>query len=123
MSVAKLQNKWFVWKIDLLTSTNSFTKRLVANFVGVNKIRVCISILQKHAFWTIRNQNLNPIVQKSVFLKNRARGWQGIIVKNAILLIIDYFYFLIIVKNGVLLESKNIFAPNLPQKFFEVIFI
>ena len=29
------------------------------------------SILQKHAFWTIRNQNLNPIVQKSVFLNNR----------------------------------------------------
>lgn len=37
-------------EIDLLTSTNSFIKRLVANFVGVNKIRVCISILQKHAF-------------------------------------------------------------------------
>ena len=35
---------------DLLTSTNSFTKRLVANFVDVNKIRACISILQKHAF-------------------------------------------------------------------------
>nr|DAT60291.1 MAG TPA: hypothetical protein [Caudoviricetes sp.]DAY21619.1 MAG TPA: hypothetical protein [Caudoviricetes sp.]DAY40499.1 MAG TPA: hypothetical protein [Caudoviricetes sp.] len=35
---------------DLLTSTNSFTKRLVANFVEVNKIRACISILQKHAF-------------------------------------------------------------------------
>nr|DAS08387.1 MAG TPA: hypothetical protein [Caudoviricetes sp.] len=34
----------------MLTSTNSFTKRLVANFVEVNKIRVCISILQKHAF-------------------------------------------------------------------------
>jgi len=37
-------------EIDLLTSTNSFTKPLVANFVDVNKIRVCISILQKHAF-------------------------------------------------------------------------
>lgn len=55
----------------MLKSTNSFTKRLVANFVDVNKIRVCISILQKHAFWTIRNQNLNPIVQKIAFLKNR----------------------------------------------------
>ena len=28
-------------------------------------------ISQKHAFWTIRNRNYNPIVQKSVFLKNR----------------------------------------------------
>ena len=36
----------------------------------------------------IRNRNLNPIVQKSVFLKNREGGMQGIIVKNAILLII-----------------------------------
>ena len=35
---------------DWLTSTNSFIKRLVVNFVNVNKIRVCISILQKHAF-------------------------------------------------------------------------
>nr|DAX37269.1 MAG TPA: hypothetical protein [Caudoviricetes sp.] len=34
----------------MLTSTNSFIKRLVANFVDVNKIRVCISILQKQAF-------------------------------------------------------------------------
>jgi len=32
---------FFVYsEIDLLTSTNSFTKRLVANFVDVNKIRV-----------------------------------------------------------------------------------
>nr|DAR41662.1 MAG TPA: hypothetical protein [Caudoviricetes sp.] len=31
-------------------STNNFIKRLVANFVDVNKIGVCISILQKHAF-------------------------------------------------------------------------
>nr|DAQ52534.1 MAG TPA: hypothetical protein [Caudoviricetes sp.] len=37
-------------EIDLLTSTNSFIKHLVANFVDVNKMRVCISILQKHAF-------------------------------------------------------------------------
>ncbi|VRT86862.1 Uncharacterised protein [Streptococcus pneumoniae] len=37
-------------KIDLLTSTNSFIKRLVANFVNVNKIRVYISILQKQVF-------------------------------------------------------------------------
>ena len=35
-------------RIDLLASTNSLIKRLVANFVDVNKIRVCI--LQKHAF-------------------------------------------------------------------------
>nr|DAK83413.1 MAG TPA: hypothetical protein [Bacteriophage sp.] len=34
----------------MLKSTNSFIKSLVANFVEVNKIRVCISILQKHAF-------------------------------------------------------------------------
>nr|DAY00646.1 MAG TPA: hypothetical protein [Caudoviricetes sp.] len=27
-------------RIDLLTSTNSFIKRLVANFVGVNKIGI-----------------------------------------------------------------------------------
>ena len=40
----------FALKIDSLTSTNSFIKRLVANFVEVNKIRVCISILQKRAF-------------------------------------------------------------------------
>ena len=65
----------FALKINLLTSTNSFTKRLVANFVEVNKIRACISILQKHAFWTIRNRNYNPIVQKSVFLKNRKEEW------------------------------------------------
>ncbi len=32
---------------------------------------------------------------------------QGIIVKNAILLIIDPFYFLIIIKNGVLLKIKT----------------
>ena len=38
------------YEIDLLTSTNSFIKRLIANFVNVNKIRVCISILQKQAF-------------------------------------------------------------------------
>ncbi len=37
-------------EIDLLTSTNSIIKCLVANFVDVNKIRVCISILQKRAF-------------------------------------------------------------------------
>ena len=37
-------------KIDLLTSTNSFIKRLVANFVDVNKIRVYISILQNRHF-------------------------------------------------------------------------
>nr|DAZ01728.1 MAG TPA: hypothetical protein [Caudoviricetes sp.] len=36
----------------------------------------------------IRNRNLNPIVQKSVFLKNRKRKSWSIIVKNAILLII-----------------------------------
>ena len=40
----------FALKIDLLTSTNSFIKRLIANFVDLNKIRACISILQKHAF-------------------------------------------------------------------------
>ena len=91
MSVAKLQNKWFVWKIDSLTSTNSFTKCLVANFVDVNKIRVCISILQKQAFWTIRNRNHNPILQKSVFLKNRKRKSWCIIVKNVILSIIVQF--------------------------------
>ncbi|HEU6053027.1 TPA: hypothetical protein VW412_000586 [Streptococcus pneumoniae] len=90
-----------------MTSTNSFTKHLGTNFVGVNKIRVCISILQKHAFGTIRNQNHNPIVQKNVFLKNREEEWQGIIVKNAILLIIAPFYFLIIVKNGVLSKIKK----------------
>ncbi len=39
------------------------------------------------------------ILQKSVFLKNREEEWQGIIAKNAILLIIAPFYFLIIVKN------------------------
>ena len=65
------------------------------------------SILQKHAFWTIRKQKYNPIVQKNAYLKNRKEEWQGIIVKNAILLIIDLFYFLIIVKNGVLLIIKN----------------
>jgi len=41
-------------------------------------------------------------------LKNREEEWQGIIVKNAILLIIDPFYFLIIVKNGVLLKIKTV---------------
>ncbi len=41
-------------------------------------------------------------------MKNREREWQGIIVKNAILLIIDLFYFLIIVKNGVLLKIKTV---------------
>ena len=56
----------------------------------------------------IRNQNLNPIVQKSVFLKNRKRKLWCIIVKKAILLIIDPFYFLIIVKNGVLLKIKTV---------------
>ena len=90
---------------DLSRSTNSFIKRLVANFVDVNKIRVCISILQKHAFRTIRDQNLKPIVQKSVYMKNREGETWCIIVKNAILLIIHPFYFLIIVKNGVLLKS------------------
>ena len=94
-------------KIDLLPSTNSFIKRLVANFVDVNKIRTCISILQKQAFLTIRNQNLNPIDQKIAFLKDRKEEWQGIIVKNAILSIIDSFSFLIIVKNGVLLKIKT----------------
>lgn len=94
-------------KIDLLPSTNSFIKRLVANFVDVNKIRTCISILQKQAFLTIRNQNLNPIVQKSAFMKNRKRKSWCIIVKNTILLIIDPFYFLIIVKNGILLKLKK----------------
>jgi len=67
-----------------LTSTNSFIKRLVANFVDVNKIRVCISILKKHAFGTIRNRNYNPIVQKGVYMKNREGGIQSIIVKNGI---------------------------------------
>jgi len=62
------------------------------------------SILQKHAFLTIRNQNLNPIDQKIAFLKNREGKPWCIIVKNAILSIIDPFYFLIIVKNGVLLK-------------------
>ncbi len=38
------------FEIDLLQSTISFIKPLVANFVDVNKIRVCIFILQKHAF-------------------------------------------------------------------------
>lgn len=33
---------------------------------------------------------------------------QGIIVKNAILLIIDPFYFVIIVKNGVLSKIKTV---------------
>ena len=41
---------------------------------------------------------------------------QGIIVKNAILSIIDPFYFLIIVKNGVLLKIKN-------NDFFTTFFI
>ncbi|ESP64875.1 hypothetical protein BHN191_10234 [Streptococcus pneumoniae BHN191] len=40
-------------------------------------------------------------------MKNREEEWQGIIAKNAILLIIAPFYFLIIVKNGVLLKIKN----------------
>ena len=35
---------------DLSRSTISFIKCLVANFVDVNKIRACISILQKQAF-------------------------------------------------------------------------
>ena len=38
------------FEIDLLKPTISFIKPLVTSFVGVNKIRVCISILQKHAF-------------------------------------------------------------------------
>nr|DAS67479.1 MAG TPA: hypothetical protein [Caudoviricetes sp.] len=40
-------------------------------------------------------------------MKNRKRKSWCIIVKNAILLIIDPFYFSIIVKNGVLLIIKN----------------
>lgn len=48
------------------------------------------------------------ILQKSVFLKNREEEWQGIIAKNVILLIIDPFYFLIIVKNGVLSKIKTV---------------
>jgi len=91
-----------------LTSTNSFIKHLVTNFVDVNKIKVCISILQKQAFLTIRNRNYNPIVQKGAYLKNRKRKSWCIIVKNAILLIIDPFYFLIIVKNSVLLKIKTV---------------
>jgi len=93
-----------------LASTNSFIKRLVANFVDVNKIRVCISILQKCLFFNFKNPNYNPIVpivQKSVFLKNRKGKPWCIIVKNAILLIIDPFHFLIIIKNGVLLKIKK----------------
>ncbi|HGR6075958.1 hypothetical protein [Streptococcus pneumoniae] len=41
-------------------------------------------------------------------MKNREEEWQGIIAKNAILLIIAPFYFLIIVKNGVLLKIKTV---------------
>lgn len=41
-------------------------------------------------------------------MKNREEEWQGIIAKNAILLIIALFYFLIIVKNGVLLKIKTV---------------
>ena len=55
----------------------------------------------------IRNQNYNPIVQKGAYMKNRKRKSWCIIVKNAILLIIDPFYFLIIVKNGILLIIKT----------------
>ena len=41
-------------------------------------------------------------------MKNRKRKSWCIIVKNAILSIIDPFYFLIIVKNGVLLKIKTV---------------
>ena len=41
-------------------------------------------------------------------MKNRKRKSWSIIVKNAILLIIDHFHFLIIVKNGVLLKIKTV---------------
>ena len=43
---------------------------------------------------------------------------QGIIVKNAILLIIDPFYFLIIIKNGVLLKIKKVMIFSLLFYFF-----
>ena len=72
-------------EIDLLTSTNSFIKRLIANFVEVNKIRACISILQKCLFFNFKNPNYNPIVQKSVYMKNRKRKPWCIIVKNGVL--------------------------------------
>jgi len=55
----------------------------------------------------IRNRNYNPIVQKGAYMKNRKGGWQSIIVKNVILLIMPSFSFLIIVKNGVLLKIKK----------------
>lgn len=48
------------------------------------------------------------ILQKSIYMKNREEEWQGIIAKNAILLIIAPFYFLIIVKNGVLSKIKTV---------------
>ncbi|WP_084568817.1 hypothetical protein, partial [Streptococcus pneumoniae] len=47
------------------------------------------------------------ILQKIVYMKNREEEWKSIIVKNAILLIIAPFYFLIIVKNGVLSKIKK----------------
>ncbi|HGQ3521622.1 TPA: hypothetical protein ACLY3T_002008, partial [Streptococcus pneumoniae] len=48
------------------------------------------------------------ILQKIVYMKNREEEWKSIIVKNAILLIIAPFYFLIIVKNGVLSKIKTV---------------
>nr|DAM49545.1 MAG TPA: hypothetical protein [Bacteriophage sp.] len=42
--------------------------------------------MQKQAFLTIRNRNYNPIIQKSVFLKNREGESWCIIVKNGVLL-------------------------------------
>lgn len=48
------------------------------------------------------------ILQKSVYMKNREEEWQGIIAKNAILLIIAPFYFFDYCQKRCFVKNKKI---------------
>ena len=53
-------------------------------------------------------------------MKNRERKTWCIIDKNGVLSIIDPFYFLIIVKNGVLLKLKISSPQTRPKSFLKL---
>ena len=78
---AGLGLRFFVWsEIDLLKSTNSLRKRLVANFVDLNKIRVYISLyfyFAKTGILSDQKAKSKPYSLKKRFLEEQGGGMSG----------------------------------------------
>lgn len=68
---------FYLSKIDLLASTNSFIKRLVANFVNVNKIRFVLYFSKTRILNDRERKSWCIIVKNGVLSKIKTGGKKG----------------------------------------------